>query len=144
MTTLVYLDLETLCIEIKESARDHEDLLSSAQRYYAKAGIKTRVQKDKKGILYLQERECKNTLMLAATEECSKQNLETIKNNILSLPYYAVARGFRPGVYRTWSQTKASVEGYTARKYKKFSGREAAIQFMEDNGAPLVSYDYLR
>lgn len=144
MTTLVYLDLETLCIEIKESARDYEDLLSSAQRYYAKAGIKTRVQKDKKGILYLQERECKNTLMLAATEECSKQNLETIKSNILSLPYYAIARGFRPGVYRTWSQTKDSVDGYTGRKYKKFSGRETAIQFMEDNGAPLVSYDYLR
>lgn len=144
MTALVYLDLETLFIEIKESVRDYEDLLSSAQRYYAKAGIKTRVQKDKKGILYLQERACKNTLMLAATEECSKQDLDVVTNNILSLPYYAVARGFKPGVYRTWSQTKASVDGYTARKYKKFFGREAAIQFMEDNGAPLVSYDYLR
>lgn len=143
MTKLVYLDLETLVVENKEVTRDYEELLSSAQRYYAKAGIKTRVQKDKKGILYLQERECKNTLMLAATEECSKQDFETIKNNILSLPYYAVARGFKPGVYRTWSQTKASVETYTTSKYKKFAGREAAIQFMIDNNAPLVSYDYL-
>lgn len=72
MTKLVYLDLETLVVENKEVTRDYEELLSSAQRYYAKAGIKTRVQKDKKGILCLQERECKNTLMLAATEECSK------------------------------------------------------------------------
>ena len=144
MTTLVYLDLETLVVEAKESTRDYEELLLSAQRYYAKEGIKTRVQKDKKGILYLQERECKNTLMLAAIKECSKQELEAIKNNILSLPYYAVARGFRPGIYRTWSQAKASAEGYTARRYKKFSGREAAIQFMVENNAPLVSYDYLK
>lgn len=143
MTKLVYLDLETLVVENKEVTRDYEELLSSAQRYYAKAGIKTRVQKDKKGILYLQERECKNTLMLAATEECSKQDFETIKNNILSLPYYAVARGFKPGVYRTWSQTKASVETYTTSKYKKFAGREAAKQFMAENGAPLVCYNYL-
>lgn len=143
MTTLVYLDLETLVIEQKESTRDYEELLLSAQRYYAKAGIKTRVQKDKKGILYLQERECKNTLMLAAIEECSKQNLAITTKNILSLPYYAVARGFKPGVYRTWSQTKASTDGYTARRYKKFSGREAAKQFMAENGAPLVCYDYL-
>lgn len=144
MTTLIYLDLETLVVENKEVTRVHEELLLSAQRYYAKAGIKTRVQKDKKGILYLQERECKNTLMLSATDECNKQDLALLTKNILSLPYYAVARGFKPGVYRTWSQTKASVDGYTARKYKKFSGREAAIQFMIDNGAPLVSYDYLR
>lgn len=143
MTKLAYLDLETLVVENKEVTRDYEELLSSAQRYYAKAGIKTRVQKDKKGILYLQERECKNTLMLAATEECSKQDFETIKNNILSLPYYAVARGFKPGVYRTWSQTKASVETYTTSKYKKFTGREAAKQFMAENGAPLVCYNYL-
>lgn len=143
MTTLVYLDLETLVVEQKESTRDYEELLLSAQRYYAKAGIKTRVQKDKKGILYLQERECKNTLMLVAIEECSKQDLVIITKNILSLPYYAVARGFKPGVYRTWSQTKASTDGYTARKYKKFSGREAAKQFMVDNNAPLVTYNYL-
>lgn len=143
MTTLVYLDLETLVVEQKEVTRNYEELLLSAQRYYAKAGIKTRVQKDKKGILYLQERECKNTLMLAAIEECSKQDLAAITKNILSLPYYAVARGFKPGVYRTWSQTKASTDGYTARRYKKFSGREAAKQFMVDNNAPLVTYNYL-
>lgn len=143
MTTLVYLDLETLVVEQKEVTRNYEELLLSAQRYYAKAGIKTRVQKNKKGILYLQERECKNTLMLVATEECSKQDIAIITKNILSLPYYAVARGFKPGVYRTWSQTKASTDGYTARKYKKFSGREAAKQFMVDNNASLVTYNYL-
>lgn len=143
MTTLVYLDLETLVVENKEVTRDYEELLLSAQRYYAKAGIKTRVQNDKKGILYLQERECKNTLMLAAIDECSKQDLAVLTKNILSLPYYAVARGFKPGIYRTWSQTKASVDGYSTRKYKKFSGREAAKQFMAENNAPLVTYDYL-
>lgn len=44
MAKLVYLDLETLIAEVIESVRDYEELLSSAQRYYAKAGIKTRMQ----------------------------------------------------------------------------------------------------
>lgn len=72
MTTTIYLDLETLVIEEKESTRDYMELLDSAH------------------------------------------------------------------------QCKDSVDGYTGRKYKKFASREAAIQFMIDNGAPLVSYDYLR
>lgn len=47
-------------------------------------------------------------------------------------------------------ESKESTRDYmdlldSAQKYthKKFAGREAAIQFMIDNNAPLVSYDYL-
>jgi len=143
MTTTIYLDLETLTIEQKESTRDYMDLLDSAQRYYAKKGIRT--MKGRIGdVCFLQERECRNILMLATMDNYSKRDLKVVTDKIMSLPYYAVARGYVPGIFRTWSQTKDSVDGYTGRKYKKFASREATIQFMIDNGAPLVSYDYLR
>lgn len=142
MTTLVYLDLETLVVEQKESARDYMDLLDSAQKYYAKKGIRT--MKGRKGnVCYLQERECKNIIMLSTIDGYNKQDLKAIEDKIVSLPYYAVVRGYTPGVFRTWSQCKNSTDGYTGRRYKKFAGREAAIQFMVENNAPLVSYDYL-
>lgn len=143
MTTTIYLNLETLVIEEKESTRDYMDLLDSAQKYYAKKGIRT--MKGRIGdICFLQERECRNILMLATMDGYNKRDLKTVTDKIMSLPYYAVARGYMPGIFRTWSQTKDSVDGYTGRQYKKFAGREAAIQFMVDKGAPLVSYDYLR
>lgn len=143
MTTTIYLDLETLTIEQRESVRDYMDLLDSAQKYFAKKGIKT--MKGRVGNVYfLQERECKNILMLATEDGYTKQDLKVVTDKIMSLPYYAVARGYVPGVFRTWSQTKDSVDGYTGRRYKKFAGREAAIQFMVENNAPIVSYDHLR
>lgn len=143
MTTTIYLDLKTLVIEEKESTRDYMELLDSAQKYYAKKGIRT--MKGRIGdICFLQEKECRNILMLATMDGYNKRDLKTVTDKIMSLPYYAVARGYMPGIFRTWSQTKDSVDGYTGRQYKKFAGREAAIQFMVDKGAPLVSYDYLR
>lgn len=140
MTTTIYLNLEALTIEQKESTRDYMDLLDSAQKYYAKKGIRT--MKGRIGdVCFLQERECRNILMLTTMDNYDKRDLKTITDKIMSLPYYAVARGYMPGIFRTWSQTKDSVDGYTGRKYKKFAGREAAIQFMIDNGAPLIAYD---
>lgn len=142
MTTTIYLNLETLVIEEKESVRDHMDLLTSAQKYYAKKGIRTMLGRIG-DVCFVQERECRNILMLATIEGHTKRDLKTVTDKIMSLPYYAVARGYMPGVFRTWSQCKDSTDGFTGRKYKKFAGREAAIQFMIDNNAPLVSYDYL-
>lgn len=140
MTTTIYLNLETLVIENRESTRDYMDLLDSAQKYYAKKGIRT--MKGRIGdVCFLQERECRNILMLATMDNYNKRDLKIITDKIMSLPYYAVARGYMPGIFRTWSQTKDSVDGYTGRRYKKFAGREAAIQFMVDNNAPLVAYD---
>ena len=142
MTTTTYLNLETLEIETKKTTRDHMDLLKSAQNYYAKKGIRTMLGRIG-DVCFVQERECRNVLMLATMDNYNKRDLKTVTDKIISLPYYAVARGYVPGVFRTWSQCKDSTDGYTGRKYKKFSGREAAIQFMIDNNAPLVSYDYL-
>lgn len=142
MTTTIYLNLETLVIEEKESTRDYMDLLKSAQGYYAKKGIRTMLGRIG-DICFVQERECRNILMLATIDGYSKKDLNVVKERIMSLPYYAVARGYMPGIFRTWSQTKDSVDGYNNRRYKKFLGLEAARQFMVDNNAPLVAYDYL-
>lgn len=142
MTKVIYLDLETLTIENRETMRDHMDLIKSSQHYYAKKGIRTMLGRCG-NVYFVQERECRNILMLATIDGYSKQDLKVVTDKIMSLPYYAVARGYVPGIFRTWSQCKDSTDGYTGRKYKKFSGKEAAIQFMIDNGAPLVSYDYL-
>lgn len=142
MTTLFYLDLETLTIEKKESTRDYRDLLSSAQGYYAKAGVKTMVQQYN-NIYYIQERSCKNVIMFVVTDEYSKLDLKVMTDKIMHLPYYSIAKGFKPGIYRTWSQAKSSTDGYAAKKHKKFYGKEAAIEFMRENNAPLVCYDYL-
>lgn len=140
MTTLVYLDIDTLEIETKESVRNHMDLLKSSQHYYAKKGIRTMLGR-RGNVFFVQERECKNILLLVTEEGYTKQDLNIVKERITSLPYYAVARGYVPGIFRTWSQTKDSVDGYNSRKYKKFFSLEAARQFMVDNNAPLVSYD---
>lgn len=142
MTTLVYLDIDTLEIETKQSVRDYMDLLKSSQRYYAKKGIRTMLGR-RGNVFFVQERECKNILLLVTEEGYTKQDLNIVKERITSLPYYTVARGYMPGVFRTWSQCKDSTDGFTGRRYKKFAGREAAIQFMVDNNAPLVSYYYL-
>ena len=91
----------------------------------------------------MQERTCKNILLVASNNNCNKKDLEYLIQENKRLPYYAVARGFKPGIYRIWEQCKLSVKGYNTHKYKKFQSLEAAIEFMKENGAPLVTYDYL-
>lgn len=44
--------------------------------------------------------------------------------------FYAVAKGFRPGIFKTWDECKQSVQGYSGAKYKKFKTEEEAQQFI--------------
>lgn len=46
------------------------------------------------------------------------------------MPYYAVARGFKPGVYLTWEECKVQVDGFSRAKYKKFQALSEAEQFV--------------
>jgi len=43
---------------------------------------------------------------------------------------YAVARGFHPGIYETWSATKDQVEKYPGAMYQRFSSREEAVAYL--------------
>lgn len=144
MTNLTFLNLANLkIIDTVDKERGIKTVTEAAKGYYASAGIHTRLQTHIDGICYLQERTCKNILLVASNNNCNKKDLEYLIQENKRLPYYAVARGFKPGIYRTWEQCKLSVEGYNTHKYKKFQSLEAAIEFMKENGAPLVTYDYL-
>ncbi|AMB98841.1 ribonuclease H [Aerococcus urinaehominis] len=44
--------------------------------------------------------------------------------------YYAVRRGRKPGIYRTWDQAKAQVQGYSQAEFKSFTDPDQAQAFM--------------
>ena len=143
MTNLLFLNIKTLkIIKATDNNRNVKTIVEAAKNYYAKAGIHTRIQADD-NIVYLQERCCNNILFVAYVDESDKNKLKQLSEKTKRLPYYAVARGFKLGIYRTWEQTKNSVDGYNTHRYKKFGSLEASIQFMKENNAPLVCYDYL-
>lgn len=46
------------------------------------------------------------------------------------MKYYAVKIGKNPGIYRTWDECKAQVDGYPGAQYKKFNNEEEALDFI--------------
>lgn len=46
------------------------------------------------------------------------------------MPYYAVKRGRRPGVYATWAEAKAQIDGFAGPVFRKFETREEATDFI--------------
>jgi ribonuclease HI len=44
--------------------------------------------------------------------------------------YYAVRNGRKPGIYRTWEECKAQVDGYANAQYKGFASLEEAEAYM--------------
>lgn len=44
--------------------------------------------------------------------------------------YYAVQKGVVPGVYGTWDECKAQVDGFSGAKYKSFTSEEEALAFV--------------
>lgn len=47
--------------------------------------------------------------------------------------YYAVRVGKTPGIYMTWDDCKAMVDGYPGAKYKSFGSLEEAENFIDGN-----------
>ncbi|XP_065577442.1 ribonuclease H1-like isoform X2 [Artemia franciscana] len=50
------------------------------------------------------------------------------------MPFYAVARGTKPGVYQTWDECKKQVDGYPNARYKKFKTQDEADKFIAEQG----------
>lgn len=46
-------------------------------------------------------------------------------------PYYAVAKGKNPGICRDWNTCNAQVKGFPKAKYKKFSTKKEADEFIK-------------
>ncbi len=56
---------------------------------------------------------------------------------------YAVRKGKAEGIFETWEECKASVDGYPGAEYKSFSTREDALAYLDgktvsDGGASVV------
>lgn len=47
--------------------------------------------------------------------------------------FYVVWNGVVPGVYASWNEAKAQVEGYEGAIYKSFPNREEAVRAFNDN-----------
>lgn len=54
----------------------------------------------------------------------------------MSATYYAVARGLKPGVYSTWDECKAQVNGFKGAAFQKFSSEDAANAYILQHGDP--------
>ncbi|ODO09871.1 hypothetical protein I350_02093 [Cryptococcus amylolentus CBS 6273] len=50
---------------------------------------------------------------------------------------YAVAIGFKPGLYETWDEVNAQVRGYPGAKHKKFGTRQEATGWLAESGVDL-------
>ena len=53
---------------------------------------------------------------------------------IKRMPFYAVARGRRTGVFPTWEECRASVIGFKNAVFKKFDAHEDATKFVGGEG----------
>ncbi|KAL6236279.1 Caulimovirus viroplasmin-domain-containing protein [Aspergillus navahoensis] len=50
--------------------------------------------------------------------------------------FYAIQRGHRPGVYTNWAHAQQQIKGFQKPRYKKFSTREEAEEFVKLGGGP--------
>ena len=46
------------------------------------------------------------------------------------MAFYAVKKGFAPGVYKNWNDCKKNVEGFPGAVYKKFDSEAEALGFV--------------
>ncbi len=46
--------------------------------------------------------------------------------------YYAVQKGFIPGIYTSWEKCQQNINGFSGAKYKKFSTKEEAEAFLNN------------
>ena len=51
--------------------------------------------------------------------------------------FYAVKKGLRPGVYRTWAECQEQTQGVSGAAFKSFSTQQAADQYLEGGTALL-------
>lgn len=47
--------------------------------------------------------------------------------------YYAVRKGKKTGLFETWDECKAQVDGFSGAEYKSFSTKEEADEYLNDN-----------
>ncbi|KAI1093796.1 RnaseH-domain-containing protein [Rostrohypoxylon terebratum] len=115
---------------------------ADAQKYYAvRAGVRPGV--------YLTWAECQEqtagfrgaSSTLADKSFLSREDAEAYvagKKTSVTTPgeerFYAVAIGREPGVYTDWDTASLAIKGWKGPKYKRFSTREDAIEYIRTHG----------
>lgn len=54
------------------------------------------------------------------------------------MAFYAVARGRKTGVFNTWAECNEHVRGYENARFKKFTSKLEAQQFVDGNGSLIL------
>ncbi|XP_053634770.2 ribonuclease H1 [Cherax quadricarinatus] len=68
--------------------------------------------------------------LLCLTRALSSTHLITASSK---MPFYAVARGHKPGIYEKWSDCQEQIQGYRCARYKKFATMDEAKEFVQEN-----------
>lgn len=89
------------------------------------SGIQGNEKADKLADIYKDSKSEKEIIKIT-----KKFNKKPIVFDDKTAPYYAVAQGFKPGIYRTWDECNAQTTGFKGVKYKKFTTLAGAKQFM--------------
>lgn len=55
----------------------------------------------------------------------------------MAAKFYAVRKGRTPGIYLTWEECKAAVEGFSGAQYKSFPTFEQAREYLEGKAQPM-------
>ena len=49
------------------------------------------------------------------------------------MPFHAVARGHKTGIFLTWDECQKNTKGFSKPLFRKFNSREEAQDFMSSN-----------
>ena len=55
--------------------------------------------------------------------------------------FYVVKNGIKPGIYKTWDECKANVDGFPGASYKGFGTYEEAVDFMGEGSGDFAGAD---
>lgn len=53
-----------------------------------------------------------------------------IKEKTMKIKYYAVKKGYQPGIYTSWEECEKQVKGYSGAEYQRFYSLEDAEAFL--------------
>lgn len=94
------------------------------------SGIEGNEKADGLAGMYKNSKTPKELEVLSKLHLAESINEENIQDNA---PYYAVAVGVTPGIYRTWGKCLLLTKGYPKAKYQKFSTQKEAQKFIDLN-----------
>lgn len=66
--------------------------------------------------------------------------LDLLFKDLFKMSYYAVAKGRKTGLFRTWKDCETQIKGFSGAVYKKFPNEIQAKKFIEEKNGIKKSY----